>query len=450
MANNLQMKPKWQMSDEERIRDFQRKLYLKAKQEKEFRFYILYDKVRTMRFLREAYKKVKANKGKSGVDGVTFKEIENYGVETYLKEIQKELEEKRYKPSAVLRVYIPKANGKLRPLGIPTIKDRIVQMSCKMVIEPIFEADFEESSYGFRPKRSAQQAITVIKQHLQEGKTEILDADLSSYFDTIPHQKLLILIGKRISDSNVIHLIKMWLKAPVVEKGKTTGGKKNQKGTPQGGVISPLLANIYLHLVDKIINKVTGEFYKCGIKIVRYADDFILIGRMIPKYLIEKLKSILDRMELTLNYEKSRKLNAKNESFEFLGFTIRYDMDLYGRNKKYWNIIPSKKSCKRIRERVGEYLKSSGHLSPIRIADGLNMKIRGWINYFTIPKVSYPQVSKRDLRYYLFNRLQRYYKRKSQRKSRLYRQKAFDVLVGKYGLIDPSKYSGFATCEHFR
>ncbi|MCK4798405.1 MAG: group II intron reverse transcriptase/maturase, partial [Spirochaetes bacterium] len=165
------MKPKWQMSDEERIRDFQRKLYLKAKQEKEFRFYILYDKVRTMRFLREAYKKVKANKGKSGVDGVTFKEIENYGVETYLKEIQKELEEKRYKPSAVLRVYIPKANGKLRPLGIPTIKDRIVQMSCKMVIEPIFEADFEESSYGFRPKRSAQQAITVIKQHLQEGKT---------------------------------------------------------------------------------------------------------------------------------------------------------------------------------------------------------------------------------------------------------------------------------------
>ena len=236
MVNDLQMKPKSPKSDTERIRDFQRKLYLKAKQEKEFRFYVLYDKVRDIRFLREAYQRVKANKGSPGVDGITFDSIENSGVEEFLAIIKDELDQKTYRPSPVLRVYIQKANGKLRPLGIPIIKDRVVQMSCKMVIEPIFEADFEDSSYGFRPKRSAHDAIGAVKKNIQEGKDEILDADLSAYFDTIPHDKLMILIGKRISDKNVLHLIKMWLKAPIVEDGKIHGGKGNHRGTPQGGL----------------------------------------------------------------------------------------------------------------------------------------------------------------------------------------------------------------------
>ena len=270
---NLQTRPKLQMSDKERVRDFQRKLYQKAKQEETFRFYVLYDKVRLPHFLRESYKRCKANRGVAGVDGMTFEDVEVYGVDKFLAEIGEELENRTYKPQPVLRVYIAKANDKTRPLGIPVIKDRILQMAVKLVIEPIFEADFEDSSYGFRPCRSAGDAVREIKQKLQEGKGEVFDADLSAYFDTIPHKELLQLIGKRISDKNVLHLIKMWLKAPVMENGRLTGRRKNKLGTPQGGVISPLLANIYLHELDKAVNREEGVFYQCGIKIIRYADD---------------------------------------------------------------------------------------------------------------------------------------------------------------------------------
>ncbi len=433
------MKPPSPKSDAEKIRDFQRKIYLKAKQEKEFRFYVLYDKIRMLRFLKEAYKRVKANGGAAGVDRKTFEDIEEYGVERYLEEIQRELESKTYKPSPVLRVYIPKANGKMRPLGIPTIKDRIVQMSCKLVIEPIFEADFEDSSYGFRPKRSAKEAISSIKRELNRGKIEVLDADLSSYFDTIPHDKLMITVAQRISDKNVLHLIKMWLKAPIWDRSSGGSAKKNKIGTPQGGVISPLLANIYLHLLDRVVNKVNSIFWKYGIRIVRYADDFVLMGKNISQEVTDKLKALLSRMGLRLNAEKSKIVDARTEAFDFLGFTIRYDRDLYGRNRKYWNIIPSQKSCKKIREKIKEYLKRNGNADPHKIAAELNKIIRGWINYFRIKGVSYPKKALRDLRYYLMGKLNRYYKRKSQRKSRLYRQGAFDVLVERYGLIDPSK-----------
>lgn len=430
---------KSQMTDEERVRDFQRKIYQKAKQEKEFRFYVLYDKVRSIIFLREAHRRVKSKGGSAGIDGITFEMIEKEGSEQYLEKIQKELETRSYKPSPVLRVYIPKANGGKRPLGIPTIKDRIVQMSCKMVIEPIFEADFEDTNYGFRPKRDASQAITKIKENLQNGLTEIYDADIKSYFDRIPHKKLMIVLGKRISDKNVLHLIKMWLKSPYVEDGKISGGKKNKVGTPQGGVISPLLANIYLNLVDKIVNKTGEAFKRMGIKIIRYADDFVLMGKQIPETIIQRLKEILRRMELEINEEKSRKINAKESPTNFLGFTIRYDKDRFGRNKRYWNIIPSKKSEKKIRENIKEFLRESGHYPPGRLSKELNPKIRGWINYFTIPKVSYPAMSNRRLRYYLYWSLWYYYRRKSQRKSRLYRQNAFEKLSNKYGLIDPTK-----------
>ena len=374
MEENLQKKPKSQMSDLERIRDFQRKLYLKAKQDKSFRFYVLYDKIRLMRFLKEAYKRVKSNKGRSGIDGISFKDIEGYGEEKYIREIQKELEEKTYRPSPVLRVYIPKANGKKRPLGIPTIKDRIVQMSCKLVIEPLFEADFEDSSYGFRPKRSGKDAIIKIKEYLKTGRKEILDGDLKSCFDNIPHDKLLILIGKRISDKNVLHLIKMWLKASIVEDNEIKGGKKNKKGIPQGGVISPLLANIYLHLIDKIVNKENGLFKMLGINIVRYADDFILIGRKIRREVVDYLNEILVKMEVGINEEKTKLINAEKESFDFLGFTIRHDNDLNGRRKKYWNIMPSKKAEKGVRNNICCYLKNNGHKSAFieRINSGVS------------------------------------------------------------------------------
>lgn len=450
MEENLKAKP--HLTDEEKIREFQRKLYLKSKQEKDYKFYILYDKIKMTRFLKEAYKRVKANKGSSGVDDMTFEKIREYGEDKYLIEIQKELETKTYKPSPVLRVYIPKANGKQRPLGIPTIKDRIVQMSCKMVIEPIFEADFEDSSYGFRPKRSAKQAISKIKEKLKEGNTEILDADLSSYFDSIPHDKLMILIKQRISDNDVIKLIKMWLKTPIKENGKMSGGKKNRKGTPQGGVISPLLSNIYLHLVDKIINKKNGIFKNMGISIIRYADDFVLMGKCINERIKDKLKEILKRMELELNENKTRIIIAVKMPFDFLGFTIRYDKDLYGTDKRYWNIIPSKKSRKKVRENIKEFLNKNRHFAPYKVAKGLNEIIIGWINYFNIPKISYPQEAKRDLRKYLFEKLYRFYKKKSQRKCKLYRQNAFEVLVNKYKLIDPSDraYFGMTPANVFR
>ncbi len=272
---NLQIKPKHQMTDAERVQDLQRKLYRKAKQEKDFRFYVLYDKVRLPHFLREAYKRCKAKNGRSGVDGVSFKDIAGFGVDKFISEIIEELESRTYKPQAVLRVEIPKANGKTRPLGIPTVRDRVIQMTVKLVIEPIFEADFEDNSYGFRPRRSAGDAVREIKQNLQAGKSEVFDADLSAYFDTIPHKELMHLLALRISDKNVLHLIKMWLKAPVMENGRPKGGKKNKVGTPQGGVISPLLANIYLHLLDKAVNRIGGIFQRNGVKLIRYADDCV-------------------------------------------------------------------------------------------------------------------------------------------------------------------------------
>jgi group II intron reverse transcriptase/maturase len=389
--------------------------------------------------MNEAYKRVKSKGGVAGVDGITFKEIENRGIKEYLSEIKLELKERTYKPLPVKRVYIRKSNGKKRPLGIPTIKDRIVQTSCKMVIEPIFEAAFEESSYGYRPKRSAHDAIKAIRKHLESGKTNIYDADIESFFQNIPHDKILILIGTRISDKNVIHLIKMWLKAPIEENGRISGGKRNRKGTPQGGVISPLLANIYLHLLDKSVNRMksTCEYYK--VEMIRYCDDFVLMGKQIPKTVIEKIDNILKRMELRVNKEKTRTINAKKEALEFLGFTIRHDKDLHGRDRKYWNIIPSKESEKRVRKNIAEYLKRKGHLPPQKIVKGLNEIIRGWINYFNIAGISYSSKAKRNLRHYLLNRLDRYYNRKSQRRSRLYSHNAFGKLVSQYGLIDPTK-----------
>jgi RNA-directed DNA polymerase len=437
LVNDLQMEPRTPKSDTERIRDFQRKLYLKAKQEKEFQFYVLYDKVREPRFLREAYRRVKANNGNPGVDGVTFTDIENSGVEEFLVNIHEELEKKTYRPSSVLRVYIEKANGKLRPLGIPTIKDRVVQMSCKMVIEPIFEADFENSSYGFRPKRSAHDAIEAIEVNIKEGKTEILDADLSAYFDTIPHDKLMILVGKRISDKNVLHLIKMWLKAPVVEEGKIKGGKGNDRGTPQGGVISPLLANIYLHLVDRIVNKAESVFQQAGIRIVRYADDFVLMGKTIPQYAIEYLKKILERMELTLNEEKTKVLDVRNEAFDFLGFTVRHALGRSG--KKYLSIAPSKKAEKKFRANIDKYLKASLYFNDKQLVKGLNEKIRGWTNYFTIPGTSQTYKSRQSLSYYLGIKLEWYYQRKSQRGKRFPNQKAVNHLIRHNGLINMAK-----------
>lgn len=430
-----------QIPDAERVNLLQGKLYQKAKQEKGYKFYVLYDKLFLPYLLREAWRSVKKNAGAAGIDGITIEKVEASGVNEYLNALSEDLRKRTYKPQAVKRVMIPKANGGERPLGIPTVRDRIAQSACKMILEPIFEADFEENSYGFRPNRSAKDAISMIKQNLKEGKTEILDADLSKYFDTIPHDKLSIAVKERVSDPRVLKLIELWLKVPVYEDGQFKGGKKNGKGTPQGGVISPLLANIFLHLLDRIVSNTKSLFHKFEIKIVRYADDFVLMGRTIPDEVMTRLKNLLQRMGLTLNEDKTKQTDAKENSFNFLGFMIRYSKDLFNPNKKYWEIKPAKKSETKVRENIKKYLDTHGHCPAKEVASGINAITRGWMNYFDIKGVTYPTVSKKKLRYYLVNSLYRYYNRKSQRRSRLYGQQAFEVLVSTYGLIDPTKYS---------
>jgi group II intron reverse transcriptase/maturase len=343
-----------EIPDAERVSILQEKLYQKAKQERGYVFYVLYDKMFIPYMLREAWKSVKSNDGAPGVDGITLEKVAEYGVDVYLKELGEELRRQTYKPQAVKRVMIPKANGGQRPLGIPTVRDRIAQTVCKMILEPIFEADFEDSSYGFRPNRSSKDAITAIKENLKQGKAEVYDADLSKYFDTIPHDKLHIALKQRIADPRMLKLITKWLKVSVYEDGQYKSGKGNNIGTPQGGVISPLLANIYLHLLDRIVNNPTSLFWKHGIRMVRYADDFVLMGTTLPDEITERLKSLLNRMGLTINETKTRQIDARKESFNFLGFTIRYDNDIKGRNTKYWNIMPSKKSEQKIRDKVRE------------------------------------------------------------------------------------------------
>lgn len=430
------------MSSAERVQLYQRKLYLKAKQEKNFGFYVLYDKIFLHYVLEESWKRVKANGGGAGIDGVTIEMIEKSGVEEFLKTISEELRRQIYQVSAVKRVWIPKANGGQRPLGIPTIKDRVAQMACMLVIEPIFEADFEEHSYGFRPKRSTHDAIAKIKEHLKGGKTEVYDADISKYFDTIPHEKLMIALEERIKDQRVLKLINKWLKAPIYEDGQFTGGKKNKVGTPQGGVISPLLSNLYLHLLDRIVNSSTSIFKKLGIVMVRYADDFVLMGRSLKAEALKKLKDLLNRMELTLNEEKSKQINAKDTPFNFLGFVFGYDQSIkQPLEGKFWNVKPNEKSNKKIREKIRTVLQTMGHSKAEVLVEKLNATIRGWINYFEIKGITYSYMAKRKLNGYLRMRISKYFNRKSQRKSRLYRKKAFEILVEKFGLIDPIKYS---------
>jgi RNA-directed DNA polymerase len=370
------------------IRTLQRKLYTKAKQEPAYRFYALYDKAWRADTLMFAYRLVRANKGSPGVDGMNFEDIEQkIGIDTFLSELAQDLKDKTYYPSPVRRVMIPKADGSQRPLGIPTIRDRVAQMAVKLIIEPIFEADFCPNSYGFRPKKSAHDAVDEIADALHQGYTQVIDADLSKYFDSIPHAKLLAVVAERIVDSAILHVIKLWLKAPVIgedrdgTKKNVGGGKTNSTGTPQGGVISPLLANCYLHLLDRIWDKHQLR-RKLNARIVRYADDFVVMCRGKTDAPLTTVRHVLERLDLTLNESKTHIVDARQESFTFLGFEIRVSKS-WKTGKSYQHICPAPKSLAKIKERITQL--TARERTPIPIEDivgSMNASLRGWANYF--------------------------------------------------------------------
>jgi RNA-directed DNA polymerase len=369
----------------EKIRTLQKKLYLKAKAEPGFRFYLLYDKVWRADILEHAYELACENDGAAGVDGVTFDKIEAAGLQEWLSGIEKALRERSYRPDPVRRVMIPKPNGGERPLGIPTIRDRVVQTAVKLVIEPIFEADLEPNAYGYRPRRSAGDAVEAVHDLLRRGYTDVVDADLSKYFDTIPHDQLMRSVARRIVDKDILKLIKMWLKAPVEETDKDgrkrlTGGKRNKQGTPQGGVISPLLANLYMNRFLKHW-RLTEQGRKLRAHVIAYADDFVILSRGYAAEAKAWAGAVMTRLGLSLNEAKTSLRNARKERFDFLGYSFGPH---YSRQdgRRYLGAGPSKKSVARLKPRISAILRRGNNEPWADVCTKLNRMLKGWQGYF--------------------------------------------------------------------
>ena len=421
------------------IRELQIKLYRKAKNEPGYRFYMLYDKIYREDILAHAYALARANQGAPGVDGQTFEQIESTGREEWLAGIRQELRNKTYQPQPVRRVMIPKPGGGERPLGIPTIRDRVVQTAAKIVLEPIFEADLEPSAYGYRPKRSAQDAIRKVHKLICEGYTDVVDADLSKYFDTIPHCELLQCVARRIVDREVLRLIKMWLQAPVEErdengKRRLTGGKDRHCGTPQGGVASPMLANLYMNrLLKGWRNTKRGEQFDAHI--VNYADDFVILSRGKAAEALNWTRQVVTRMGVTLNEAKTSIKQARQESFNFLGYTFgphRYKKDGHW----YLGASPSKKAMARIKEKVGQLLVPSNTGTWEEARNRLNQILRGWSAYFNYGTraAAYDAVDN-----YVYESVRHFLRRRHQVHSRGTNRFSIQAVFGELGVLQLSR-----------
>jgi RNA-directed DNA polymerase len=418
-----------------KIRTLQKKLYLKAKAEPDFRFYLLYDKVWRDDILRYAYQLARANLGAPGVDGVTFVTIETAGREEWLTGIRKELRERTYRPDPVRRVMIPKPNGGERPLGIPTIRDRVVQTALKLVIEPIFEADLEPNAYGYRPKRSAGDAVEAVHELLRAGYTDVVDADLTKYFDTIPHDQLMQSVARRIVDKDVLRLIKMWLRAAVEETDKDgrkqmTGGKRNKQGTPQGGVISPLLANLYMNRFLKHW-RLTEQGRRLKAHVIAYADDFVILSRGHAAEAKAWARTIMTRLGLTLNEVKTSLRNARKERFDFLGYSFGPH---YSARTSRWYLgaSPSKKSVARLKPRISVILQRGNNDPWGDVCAELNRLLKGWSGYFNYGTCT-PVY--RAIDNHVMTRVQHFLAKRHRVPSRGTRRFSRDIVFGQLGVI---------------
>jgi RNA-directed DNA polymerase len=392
------------------VQKLQAALHAKAKKEPDYRFYLLYDKVYRIDVLEHAYRSCKANKGAAGVDGQRFEDIEAYGEERWLGELAERLRQKDYRPEAVKRVWIPKPNGKLRPLGIPTITDRVVETAAMLVLEPIFEADLAPEQYAYRRDRGAHDAIRAVHRLLNTGHTQVIDADLSGYYDSIPHAELMRSVARRIVDRQILKLIKDWLEAPVEEedaKGRrqrSTPNRNSKRGTPQGSPISPLLSNLYMRRFIAGWKRL-GYQDRWSAHIVNYADDFVICCRGRAKDAMSTMRRIMEKLKLTVNEEKTHLCHIPQEQFDFLGYTFGR---CYSRidGHAYLGTRPSRKSVKRMMESINQETdRPVLWLEAEEVVGRLNRKLMGWANYFCLGPVS---PAYRQLNAHATNRLRRW------------------------------------------
>ena len=375
------------------VQKLQTALHAKAKEAPDFRFYALYDKVYRKDFLAHAYERCQANGGAAGVDNQTFEDIERYGIERWLGELRQELKSRTYQPQAVRRVYIPKPNGKQRPLGIPTIRDRVVQTTAVLVLEPILEADRSPEQYAYRADRSARDAVQRVHRLINTGHGQIVDADLSSYFDSVPHAELMKSVARRVVDGAMLHLIKMWLEAPVEEtdergnKRRSTRNRDEGRGTPQGAPISPLLSNLYMRRFVLGWKKL-GHERRWKAYIVNYADDLVICCRTSAQQALTAMRAMMSKLKLTVNEKKTRVCYLPQEKFDFLGYTFGR---CYSRRRRRVDLgtVPSTKRVQRICRAISDETgRDTVRLDPKTMVERLNRMLIGWANYFCLGSIS--------------------------------------------------------------